>query len=498
MSLPSLGALAWPPRGDGGEGGVGGRPRLPGAPGAPGLSGQSYGLPGALRARSFCRPSNNPTHTVASTTTGVTLNPDGSATLTPKEWAKYSHLISGPSASTRRPIVRHDDDSSSEEERPLAARRRPPPGAASASTRRRIVRHDNDNSSEEERPLAARRRRRSEVDATKDNALFDMLNEDELASILNAIGRDDESKATACEDAHNFCSVIGGKACHNNPKIWIDLAKRIFDYRPAEDDNNVVFGKRLIYDTFRDDANPRDAFNSMCGATGLADVLEKRFVMFVSKAYGEMLWDRWADVRADVTGLGEAIEDLSGEEADKLAEEYDPDIFKADEWEADAKALFDSAPRKALYLKKYRSSASFSKLVNNLFKSTSKYLFEDPRAINNMDDDANAHDVLHMIGEMLGIYIVCLWKLERDRSDFDDKHGVDSDPMPADVFATLIDEKDVHIQNLRLRIAYAIDLILDPQNATDVKDYSDFTDFQQELYDYESGSEFDYGRDRRD
>ena len=67
-------------------------------------------------------------------TTGVTLNPDGSATLTPKEWNKYKHLIDGPSASARRrkpPVVRHDDDSSSEEEGQ-------PPGAASASTIMRL------------------------------------------------------------------------------------------------------------------------------------------------------------------------------------------------------------------------------------------------------------------------------------------------------------------------------------------------------------------------
>jgi len=435
-------------------------------------------------------------------TTGVTLNPDGSATLTPKEWEKYKHLIGGPSASAQPPVVRRDDDSSSEEEgQPLAARRRPPPGAASAST---IMHHDGDSGSEEERkPLAARvpARRRARVPtprgAVEDNSPFGMLSNDELASILNAIGRDDESKATACEDAHNFCFVVGDKACRDNPKIWRDLAKRIFDYRPTEDDNNVVFGKRLIYDTFRDDANPRDAFNSMCGVTDFADVLAKRFVMFASPAYGEMLWDRWNDVRADITGLGDAIEDMSTEEVNKLAEENYPDIFKTDDWEADAKILFDRAPRKALYLKKYRNDAIFSKLVDNLFKSTVKYLFEDPKAINDMDDDANAHDVLHMIGEMLGIYIVCLWKLERDRSDFDDKHRSDNDPMPHDAFYTNLNEKDVFIKNLRVRIAYAIDLIMDPKT-TPPEEYTDLTKFEGELYDYETESEFDYGKDVRD
>ena len=416
---------------------------------------------------------------LASTTTGVTVNPDGSATLTPKEWAKYSHLISGPSdndssSEDERPLAerrparrpRQDNDSSSEDERPLAERR--------PARRPAQVRQGHDSSSEDERPLAKRRpaRRPAPLGA----ALFDMLKEDELASILDAIGRDDESKATACQDAHNFCFVTGGKACRGDPQIWRDLAQRIFGYGPGQDDKEVALGKRLIYDTFKDDATPRAAFNSMCGATGLADVLAKRFVMFASQPYGEFLWERWADVRADVTGLGDAIEDLSGEEANKLAEEHYPDIFKADEWEADAKALFDRASRKALYLDKYRNDAGFSKLVDNLFKSTVKYLFEDPTAINDMDNDANAHDALSMIGEMLGIYIVCLWKLERDRSDFADKHSADADPMSVDA---LLKEKDVFIQNLPLRIPYAVGLILDPTNAAELTDYGEFTEVLQ-------------------
>lgn len=367
---------------------------------------------------------------------------------------------------------------------------------------------DGSGSEEERTPLSARvpTRRRARVeapsDAVENNSPFGMLSDDVLASILDAIGRDDESKATACEDAHNFCVVVGNKACRDNPKIWRDLAKRIFDYRPATDDNNVVFGKRLIYDTFRDNANPREAFNSMCGATGLADVLAKRFVMFASKAYGEMLRERWSDVGELVTGLGEAIKDPSTEETNKLAEEHYPDIFEADKWEADAKILFDRAPSKALYLKKYRSDADFSKLVDIIFKYTVKYLFSNTpsrtMAIDKMHDDANAHDVLHMIGEMLGIYIVCLGKLERDRSDFDDKHRSDNDPMPRDVFYTDLDKKDNEILELRVRIANAIDLILDPTNATFIIEREHLTEFEQELYNYESGSEFDYGEDSRD
>jgi len=428
---------------------------------------------------------------LASTTpTGVTVHPDGSATLTPKEWADLSGLIGGPSAPTPAPV-------------PAPARRR----------RTHVLRHgdDSSSSSEDERPLAARvpppskRRHRRKATArpprtvARDDpdTLSDLLREDELAAILGAIGTTEEAKAWCGADAKAWCALNKEHkaACDSHPRVWQSLTERIFDPGPADDDKEVAMGKHLIYNTFKDDANPQKAFLSMCGATGLADVLEKRFVMFASQPYGEMLWEKWADVRADVTGLGEEIEDLSGEEADKLAEEYDPDIFKADEWEADAKALFDRAPPKALYLDKYRNDRAFGKLVDNLFKGTAKYLFEDPRAIHGMSADADSLDALYMIGEMLGIYIVCLWKLERDRDDFNDKHGGDDDPMPGDVFGTLYYEKDEFIQNLRIRIPYAIDLILDPVNATEITEYSDFLDFQNDLFDYETESDFDRGAD---
>jgi len=437
--------------------------------------------------------------------TGVTVNPDGSVVLTPSEWAGVSKLLAesvaipgaapaaapapapAPASSSRRSSVRvrHDDeDSSSEDERRPLAARVPPPSKRRArrtqSSRVRVAHDDDDDDDSATAPPLLK------------------LSADDLASILDAIGRLEESKATACQDAQNWCatSAAHGKACReSDPQIWKDLAERIFDNRPGLDYKDVAWGKNLIYDTFKDDANPRDAFNSMCGATGLADVLTKRFVMYASNWYGEMLWDVWADVRADVTGLGEAIEDLSTEEANKLAEEYDPDIFKADEWEADAKALFDRAPPKALYLNKYRNDRAFGKLVDNLFKGTAKYLFEDPRAIREMDSSANALDVLYMIGEVLGLYIVCLWKLERDQSAFEDKHAVDDDLMSDDDLEVAVDEMRTRTQNLRIRIPYAIDLILDPTNATENAEYSDFTDFQNDLFEYETMSEFDHGAD---
>ena len=437
--------------------------------------------------------------------TGVVVNPDGSATLTPAEWANLAHLIGERSALAPAPApaptrrgriarrVRHDDDSSSsEDERPLAARARArarapraPPAPAPAPPAR-------------QRRRTAARPSRTAVRHDDADTLSDLLKEDELAAILGAIGTTDGNKSAACQDAKAWCALnTEHKAvCDSHPQVWTSLAERIFDPGPV-DKIPVVLGKRLIYDTFKDDANPQKAFRSMCGATGLADVLEKRFVMFASKLYGEMMWDNWADMRADITGLGDEIEDMDTEEVNKLAEENYPDILKADDWVANAKALFDRAPPKALYLDKYSNNKAFGKLVDNLFKGTAHYLFEDPRAFYRMSHDANPLDVIYMIGEMLGIYIVCLWKLERDRSDFDNKHtGGDDDPMPDDAFAVLLDEKDVFIQNLRVQVVYAIDLILNPENAVEIQDYDDWdNDFQKDLYDYETEGEFDGGDD---
>jgi len=418
--------------------------------------------------------------------TGVTVNSDGSATLTPDEWAKLSGLIGGPSASTPAPrrrkprVVRRDDDSSSsEDERPLAERVPPPSKRrhrrkAAAQSRRKVVVHDDPDT------------------------LSDLLREDELAAILGAIGLTEESKATACSDAKAWCALNKEHkaVCDSHPRVWQSLIERIFARRaPGDDALEVAMGKYLIYDTFKDNAHPQKAFLGMCGATGLADVLEKRFVMLASERYGELLWDNWNDTRADITGLGEAIEDMDTEEVNKLAEENYPDIFKADNWAAEAKALFDRAPPKALYLDKYNNDEAFSKLVDKLFKGTIRYLFVNPVAFYHMSDDANPLDVLYMLGEMLGIYIVCLWKLERDRSAFEAKHSADDDPMPADKLDTLLDEKDVFIRNLRTRVVYAIDLILDPVNAEEHIDYDAFNDFQYELNEYDTESEFDGGAD---
>jgi len=415
--------------------------------------------------------------------TGVTVNPDGSATLTSEEWANLARLIGAPSAPTLSRCasrVRHDNDSSREDERPVAA---PPPAAPPPPPQRR-------------RRRATRPRRTVVHDDT--DTLPDLLSADELAAVLGAIGTSDESKASACQDAAAWCALNKEHkaVCDSHPRVWQSLTERIF----AIDDASLshaakVLGEGMIYRTFRDDANPQRAFGRMCGATGLADVLAKRFVMFAVEQYNEQLWDTWNNVRAEITGMGEAIEDLSGDDVDKLAKEHFPSLAEVDEWESNAKDLFDSAPPKNLYLDKYRNDPIFAKVVDVLFTSTSKSLFEDQN-LSTLDSTNRGNDpvleAFYEIGELLGVYIVCLWQLQRDHDKFADNHP-DDDLMSYDEVEVLLDEMRTKIQDLRVQIVYAQDLVLDPDTAQENTNHDTWDTFQNEMYEYESDDAF--GRD---
>jgi len=329
------------------------------------------------------------------------------------------------------------------------------------------------------------------------DTISDLLKEDELAAVLGAIGLSDESKSSACQDALAWC-VLNKEhkaMCDSHPRVWQGLGERIFQQEEAGTADDALFGKGLIYHTFRDDDHTKRAFDRMCEARGLGDVLAKRFVMLAADQYGEMLWDIWNDNRAQITELGEGIEDLSTDEVNKLAVQYYPNIGKTDDWEADAKALFRSAPSKALYLYKYQNDEIFSKLVNVVFGTTKKYLFADPKAI----DDVNGTnrnepelEAIYEIGEVLGVYIVCLWKLERDLKEID----IESEGRyDGGVLDTRIDEMTTDIQNLRVKVVHAVNRILDPDTAEEVTDRDDYDDYHDELYDYESVYESVYDGD---
>ena len=448
---------------------------------------------------------------LAPSPTGVVVNPDGSATLTPEEWANLARLIGEPSAPPAAPVptrrhhhahharrvrrVRHDDDSSSssssEDERPLAARTRAPPARPARPAR----------PAPPAQPAHRRRkttaRPRPTVAHDDPDTLTDLLGADELAAILGAIGMVEESKASACADAKAWCALNKEHkaVCDSHPRVWQSLTERIF----AIDDASLshaakVLGEGMIYRTFRDDANPQRAFGRMCGAMGLADVLAKRFVIFAVEQYDEQLWDTWNDVRADITGLGEAIEDLPVDDVEKLAKEYFPSLASTHEWESNAKRLFSSAPPKALYVDKYSNDPTFAKLVDVLFASTTKSLFEDQN-LSTLDSTNRGNDpvleAFYEIGELLGVYIVCLWQLQRDHDKFVDNHPVDDDLMSYDQVEVLLNEMSTKIQDLRVQLVYAQDLVLNPAMAQENTNYDTYDAFQQEMYEYEDDDDDD-------
>ena len=448
---------------------------------------------------------------LAPSPTGVTVNPDGSATLTPDEWANLARLIGEPSAPPAAPLparrhhharhanhahharharrvrrVRHDDDSSSssssEDERPLAARTRAPPAPPARPAPPAPPAHRRRKTAARPRPTVAH---------DDPDTLTDLLGADELAAILGAIGMVEESKASACADAKAWCALNKEHkaVCDSHPRVWQSLTERIF----AIDDASLshaakVLGEGMIYRTFRDDANPQRAFERMCGAMGLADVLAKRFVIFAVEQYDEQLWDTWNDERAEITELGEAIEDLPVDDVEKLAKEYFPSLASTHEWESNAKRLFSSAPPKALYVDKYSNDPIFAKLVDVLFASTTKSLFEDQN-LSTLDSTNRGNEpvleAFYEIGELLGVYIVCLWQLQRDHDKFADNHLVDDDLMSDDEVEVLLDEMSTKIQDLRVQLVYAQDLVLNPAMAQENTNYDTYDTFQQEMYEYE-------------
>ena len=475
--------------------------------------------------------------------TGVKINSDGSATVTQEEWAAIARVMGGqlskapgrtknlrplrvhkdddssederapapaptpaPSrTTTRRPMrVRNDDDSSEDERAPAPA---PAPTPAPVRTTNRLpmrVRNDDDSSEDERAPALAptpappppppsqrRRLARTRTVAYDDaDTISDLLKEDEIAGILGAIGMNDESKSSACKDAKAWC-VLNKEhkaMCDSHPLVWQGLGERIFKQEEVDPADDALFVKGLIYRTFRDDDHAKRAFERMCGANALGDVIAKRFVMSTVGKYGETLWESWNENRADITGLGEDIESLSDDKIEELSVEHYPNIGKTDDWEADAKAFFNSSPSNALYLDKYENDKIFSKLVNVFFESTQKYLLEDDVAIDNINETNRNEPVLEAIneiGELLGVYIVCLWQLELDinvidtETEHNGRHGGGMLDME-------IDEMRAYIQNLRVKVVHAVNTVLDPDTADTITKSNENDAYETELSEYNS------------
>ena len=327
----------------------------------------------------------------------------------------------------------------------------------------------------------------------------DLLGKDELELILDAIGASDESKKGACNDALAWCKATPDHHKMCNPSVWRKLAKRMFEFT-ADDD---LFGKGLIYSTFVDDEDPRAAFERMCSAQDMASVLAKRFATFAFDKYSGMLWEQWADRRAEMTGLGEAVEDLSEEEDNKMAMQYFPDLAHTRRWEADAKAQFDRAPSKTLYYELYNGNADFSKRVDLFFNSAVKYLFDEQHiwgmVRTDLPEKVRGHHAICEIGEVLGVYIVCLSKLARYRKAFLAKHKARFDSLSDEERLALdkhLEDMDQSRLNHRLRVVHAIERILLPATPETAED-DDTTDVYRQMAEYDTDVEFDHGKDKQ-
>ena len=282
--------------------------------------------------------------------------------------------------------------------------------------------------------------------------LFDKLGFDALELMLKAIGETDKSKEAAWKDAINaLCDSHPKirKVCDSDPDFWIKLSKEIFKLRPQKgDEGNTeardthardIYGEGLIYRTFRDDTSPRSAFVNMCKAKSLADALAKRFACFAITKYEEGLWELWRDHPNNVIENGDDMYYDDGQQYEyhmahyqEIATETFPAIEYAPLWLVQAERDFNNHPSKDVYLKKYGQDPNFKRMVDNLLNPVGAYLFYNPNKAfihkftsshNTNDPDADVDpradvekqfEIIHKISEVLGIYIVCLWKNKRD------------------------------------------------------------------------------------
>lgn len=339
--------------------------------------------------------------------------------------------------------------SSEDEERPLAARRAPP-AAAEAS------------SDDEEMPLAARgAARRAAIWeekiarpntvplSTETNRLrLDNLGKDSLALILGAIGEKKVDRAEACMQAKNWCSVskTHDTVCEENPEIWKEMTNRIFQPSDAQ----AVNKQSLIYQTFHDDKNPRKAFYAMCGATSLADAVAKKFEEFAIKKYDDWMWETWVE--------------SGGEYDTRSSTEKFPDLGRTEEWIKDAETTFGESPSKDLFIDTYSNQEDdkFSNLVNFIFGYTCQYLFEDGAIDDVPTDEADVGKdrslegrTIGEIGDLIGVYVVCLWIREIDikNADYEDETSDDTQDV-------LVDEMRTESEALRKEAATSISRII--------------------------------------
>ena len=399
-------------------------------------------------------------------TTGVTTHPDGSRTFTAEELATLTQLLGPVPALMPTPA--------------------PTPAPPPAQRQRRTEQPRDD------RPLT----------------MPELLKADDLANILGAIGRRDQSKRSACHDALTWCNLNTDHqaACDGAiPDVWVGLAERIFGI-PGTERRPPGYvspdGDNLIYLAYRNDDNPQEAFNGMCRAVALGDVLAKRFAMFAIDQYKQML----------------ESEDAEARRRQRLSFRYATSFSYLDEWQERATALFKSAPLSGMCKDMYRDrplgEASFKDVVDLVFSATASYLFSGDKNFKNLAEKEEEEEVdempsseseeaeeeeeeeeysdgfssggsddgpdpdrygigqeeaIYAIGEALGVYIVGLCQLQRNPNAW----------------------KQEFVTEVRVQIAHAVDRVLYGPNAMVPTEYAEYNQLQEQLHDMDGVMFFD-------
>jgi hypothetical protein len=337
-------------------------------------------------------------------------------------------------------------------------------------------------------------------DEDKPVSMTDVLNEDELFKIFEALAETGQDYASMCETVKGWCSTdkaIRG-VCNKDSSIWKTLMKETFS-KGVEYSNigleDRIRGEGLIYRTFKDDGeSPRDIFYNMCAKAGLADAVQKMFVTTAIEAYDGCLWHEWLiEYRDDIEMDDQEFSLKTEEEKKEIAIENhgNPDIGKIKDWTAASDKLFNDAPKKELFNHLYLNDKIFKHLVRNMFRYTNIYLFHygDPKTIldhGREEGDDTVLKIFNEIGKMLGVRIVCLLKLERDYQQFALNH---IDDKTIDIYDTEMYE---YIEDTRILIYYAVNMILRNDEywypAEDGRDFSELRNqsFEQKLFEYKT------------
>lgn len=250
--------------------------------------------------------------------------------------------------------------------------------------------------------------------------------------------KNSKSSQVVCQNVKNWCGVDArnNQICNANEQFWQDLAKEVFQYNGVAVMHEKGPDQSLIYLTFKDDEKPREAFEAMCSAKGLADAVAKRFALYAIHKFEQSENEQWVENRAESTGIDESVlaEMSDGEQKNLRAREYrDEDWFEdLETWKTDAAEDFKKSRYAQMYTDMYNRRGMFSKLVDRFFRATSTFLFNPWTGVvhekdygsaiaegflffrRNPDQFRTTFDMFRHIGKVIGVGVVCLLKRELD------------------------------------------------------------------------------------